>query len=59
MGKKLSVYKKEKSLSKADLISELERIKVVFMNDGRRLMNPITKTQRIILENCGFSENDL
>ena len=59
MGKKLSVYKKEKSMSKAAIITELEKIKVVFMNDGRHLMNPVTKTQRTILENCGFSEVDL
>ncbi|MCL1876392.1 MAG: transposase [Synergistaceae bacterium] len=59
MAKKLSLYRKEKSMSKAALISELEKIKVVFMNNGRRLMNPITKTQRTILEYCGLSENDL
>jgi len=59
MAKKLSVYKKEKSMSKVALISELEKIKVVFMNDGKRLMNPLTKTQRTILANCGFYEDDL
>ena len=59
MDNKLAVYKKEKSMSKMGLISELEKIKVVFMDDGRRLMNPITKTQRTILEYCGFSEKDL
>jgi len=59
MENKLSVYKEEKSMSKSALISELEKIKVVFMNDGKRLMNPITKTQRTIFEHCGISEDDL
>jgi len=59
MSNRLSVFMKEKSLCKNSLISELEKIKVVFMNDGRRLMNPVTKTQRTIFEACGFSEDDL
>ena len=55
----LAAYKAEKSMSKAALISELEKIKIVFLNDGKRLMNPITKTQRTIFEHCGVSEDDL
>jgi len=43
----LSVYKMEKSMSKVALTSELEKIKVVCMNDGRRLMNPIAKSNTL------------
>jgi len=50
---------KEKSMSKEAVIFELEKIKIVFMNDGRRLINPVTKTQRTILKLCGFSEDDI
>ena len=43
----LSVYKREKSMSKAALILELEKIKVVCMKDGGRIMNPITKNSAL------------
>jgi len=56
---RLSAFKQIKSMSKTALISELEKIKVVFMNDGKRLMNPMTKTQRTIFEYSGMSEDDL
>jgi transposase len=59
MTNKLSEFMKKKSMSKDALISELEKIKVVIMSDGRRLMNPITKTQRTIFETFGLSEDDL
>ena len=56
---RLSTFMKEKSMSKDAVIFELEKIKIVFMNDGRRLINPVTKTQRTILKLCGFSEDDI
>ena len=59
MSNRLSGFLKDKSMSKDALISELEKIKVIIMSDGKRLINPITKTQRTIFEVCGFSENDL
>jgi len=59
MVNRLSAFMKEKSMSKDTVISELEKIKIVFMNNGKRLMNPVTKTQRTILELCGFSQDDL
>jgi transposase len=59
MANMLSVFMKSKSMSKDGLISELEKIKVVTMSDGTRLMNPITKTQRTIFEACNLSEDDL
>jgi hypothetical protein len=59
MVNKLSEYMQKKSMSKDALISELEKIKVVVMSDGRRLMNPLTKTQRTIFQEFGLSQNDL
>ena len=56
---KLESLMKEKSLSKNSIITEMEKIKVVFTTGGKRLMNPITKTQRNILEAFGLSEEDL
>ena len=56
---KLGAMMKEKSWSKDAVIAEMEKIKVVSAPDGRRLMNPITKTQRLILEALGHTENDL
>lgn len=55
----LSDYMKSKSMSKDGLISELEKIKIVTMTNGTRLMNPITKTQRTILDACKLSEEEL
>ncbi|GHV42753.1 hypothetical protein FACS1894187_25160 [Synergistales bacterium] len=56
---KLGAYMKDNSMSKDSVISELEKIKVVFASADRRLMNPITKTQRAILEAFGFGEDDI
>jgi transposase len=59
MNNRLSGVMKEKSMSKDAVISELEKIRVVIMPDGKRLVNPVTKTQRTIIEACGLSEEDL
>ena len=59
MVNRLSDFMKEKSFSKGAVIKEMEKIKIVFMGNGKRLINPVTKTQRTILESCGFSENDV
>jgi transposase len=59
LNNRLSAFMKEKSMSKDSVIYELEKIKVVFMSDGKRLLNPITKTQRTIFEACGLTEDDL
>ena len=56
---KLKSLMKEKSLSKNTIISEMEKVKVVFTTGGKRLMNPITKTQRLILEAFGLGEEDI
>jgi len=56
---KLSSFMRERSMSKDALIAEVEKIRVVFTIGGSRLMNPITKTQRTIIEGLGFTEEDL
>ena len=55
----LSEFMKKRGMSKDGLISEMEKIKIITLNDGVRLMNPITKTQRTILEACGLSVDDI
>ena len=56
---KLGETMRKKSWSKDTVIAELDKIKVVMAPGGRRLMNPVTKTQRLMLESFGFSEDDL
>ena len=56
---RLNKMMREKSWSKGAVIAELEKIKVVSASNGRRLMNPITKTQRLIFEAFDLSEDDL
>jgi transposase len=50
---------RDKSWSKHHLIQELEKITVLVSENGKRLMNPLTKTQRTIIEQFGLSETDL
>ena len=50
---------KQRTMSKRGLISELEKIRVFVTTDGRRLMNPLTKTQRELFEAFKASEADL
>ena len=57
--RRLRKMMREKSWSKDTVIAELEKIKVVSTSDGRRLMNPITKTQRLIFEAFALSVDDL
>jgi transposase len=49
----------KRSLSKKDVLAEMDKIKVVDAASGRRLINPATKTQRDILEALGLTETDL
>jgi transposase len=48
-----------RKLGKNAVVSELEKIKIVMMEDGSRLMNPLTKRQRVIYEAFGTNEDDL
>ena len=62
MSKVLNVFNdtsKQRTLSKHGLISELEKIKVLLAPDGKRLMNPLTKTQRDLLDAFKASYADM
>jgi len=50
---------KERTLSKRGLVWELEKIKVYITPNGRRLLNPLTKKQRELLETFKISEADV
>jgi hypothetical protein len=59
IGVKLAEMMREKSWSKDMVIAELEKVRVISTSDGRRLMNPLTKTQRLLYKAFGLSEADL
>jgi hypothetical protein len=46
-------------MGKAGLFREMEKICVISNDKGWRLMNPVTKTQRTIMEEVGLNEKDL
>ena len=50
---------KKNSLSKNSLFLELNKIRLITLENGNRLLNPLTKLQRQILLACGFSQTDL
>lgn len=50
---------REKSWSKPAVIRELDKIRVVTTADGSRLVNPLTKTQRTILEAFNLTQEDI
>jgi transposase len=56
---KLNTFMKDRAMSKDSVIAELEKIKAIFVSADRRLMNPITKTQRSILEAFGLGEKEV
>lgn len=56
---KLGAFMKDKSMSKDSVIAELEKIKVIFVSAEKRLMNPITKTQRSILDAFRLGEDEV
>jgi transposase len=59
MTNRLSKCMKKESMDKDAVILELEKIHVVVMSDGKRLINPLTKTQCTIFEAFGLSQDDL
>lgn len=59
LNSKVHDIKVKKLLSKDAILSEMDKIKVVTVKDGRRLMNPITKTQRLILEAFNMDQDKL
>jgi len=59
MEKMLVDVMKEKSLSKDSVILELEKIRTVTVSEHKRLLNPLTKTQKLILNPIGLDEDVL
>jgi hypothetical protein len=55
----LSDFMRERFLSKVGLFLELEKFRVVELFVGVCLINPLTKSQRTILEICGLTAVDL
>jgi len=56
---RLKEFLKVNSMSKHLIISELEKIKTLELPDSRRLINPLTKKQRELLEAFGLGENEV
>jgi hypothetical protein len=49
----------KKIRSKDEILLEMGKIMVVTVAGGKRLMNPVTKTQRIMMEAFGIEEERL
>jgi transposase len=56
---KLGPLMKKKCMSKDTIVRELEKICVIVASNDRRLINPLTKFQRNILEVFGIGEEEL
>ncbi|MDR2352289.1 MAG: hypothetical protein LBF22_03855 [Deltaproteobacteria bacterium] len=50
---------KKSGWSKGSLIRQLEKIRLVISENDKRLMNPLTKLQRHILEPFGLGEAEV
>ncbi len=59
MGNMTSSIMKEESMSKDSIIMELEKVKTVETQAGKRLINPLTKTVKSILKPFGLDEESL
>lgn len=59
MENKLSEYMHNNNSTIEKVLRELKKIKVVTLHDGKRLMNPLTKKQKKILENFDIIEEDI
>ena len=59
LGNRLADFMKEKAISKDSVILELEKIKTVAVSESKRLLNPLTRTQKLILEPIGLEEDDV
>lgn len=59
MQNKLRMYLSETGMSFSSVLKELRKIKYVHTKDGKRLLSPITKKQRDILNACCLSADDL
>ena len=52
-------FNRKNNLTIEKVMKELSKIRIVNFTDGTSLLNPITKKQRIILENFGLTEEDV
>lgn len=59
MQNKLRIYLSETGLSFSSVLKELRKLKYVHTRAGKKLLSPITKKQRDILNTCGLSPDDL
>ena len=56
---KLGAFMKSRRMSKASLIKEMDKMMAASGANGWRLINPLTKAQKAILEKLGLTESDL
>ncbi len=54
----LNRYKKN-DMNKNDAIAEIAKVRLLITKDGKRLVNPLTKTQKLIFEACGIDSDQL
>jgi transposase len=59
MQNKLRTYLSQNNLSFSSVLKELRKMKYVQTRDGKKLLSPITKKQREILNCCGLSTDNL
>lgn len=59
MEKVLGKLMRKNNLTKEKVLKELAKIRLVLFEDGTKLLNPITKRQRLILEEFGLTEDDV
>ena len=59
MNNKLKEYMTSSGLPFPAVIKELRKLRFVTTSDGRKLLAPVTKKQRDILNACGFSDEDI
>jgi transposase len=52
-------FNRKNNLTIEKVMKELSKIRVVHLSNGTSLLNPITKKQRMILENFGLTEEDV
>jgi hypothetical protein len=48
-----------KSLNKSSLLGEIEKIKIIIMPKGERIMKPLTDIQKAIFTSFNLTEKDL
>jgi hypothetical protein len=59
IGDKLGGYMRERSWGKAALLRQMVKISVGVDDKGWRLLNPLTKKQRAIMDHIGLCAEDL